>query len=189
VDKHTVTVDMTYRRSESDGERTVNRFSSSWDNSWIQPDGNWSFFTTLQFDWAEFQKWDQRLVGDLGISYYLIQYQEEDEKFALSLRLGSGLRKEFHSENQELIPEGLLGLSLLWTLSEKQSFSADSTWYPDYEDVSNYRVVTNASWNLQLESSGNLQFSLGLLHEYDSVVSEDVEKTNLQLTAGITYSF
>jgi hypothetical protein len=78
---------------------------------------------------------------------------------------------------------------VLWTLSEKQTFSADSTWYPDYEDVSNYRVVTNASWNLQLESSGNLQFSLGLLHEYDSVVSEDVEKTNLQLTAGITYSF
>lgn len=189
VDKHTVTVDMSYRRSESDGERTVNRFSSSWDNSWLQPDGNWSFFTTLQFDWAEFQKWDQRLVGDLGISYHLIQYQEEDEKFALSLRLGSGLRKEFQSENQEIIPEGLLGLSVLWTLSEKQTFSADSTWYPDYEDVSNYRVVTNASWNLQLESSGNLQFSLGLLHEYDSVVSEDVEKTNLQLTAGITYSF
>jgi putative salt-induced outer membrane protein YdiY len=189
VDKHTVIIDMSYRRSESDGERTENRFSSSWDNSWLQPNSDLGFFTTLQFDWAEFQNWDQRLVGDLGISYNLIAYQKENEKFSLSLRLGSGLRKEFQSENQGIIPEGLLGISVLWALSEKQTLSADSTWYPDYEDTSNYRVVTNASWNLQLESSENLQFSLGFLHEYDSVVSEDVEKTNLQLTAGITYSF
>jgi hypothetical protein len=187
--EHKITVDMRYRGAESDGERTANRFTGELGNAWSQENSKWGVFTTLQFDWAEFQSWDQRLVGDIGVAYKLIKKQQGNESFSLSVRLGSGFRKEFQSESDDWIPEGLLGTSIAWSISEKQTLTAGTTWYPDYEDVSNYRLVTNASWNIEMDNIKNLQFSVGLRHEYDSVVDTGVDKTYLHITAGIKYSF
>jgi putative salt-induced outer membrane protein YdiY len=188
-EKYKISFDLSYRLSESGGEKTVNRFSSSWENTWFQTDRPWDIFTTLQFDWAEFQSWDQRVIGGVGIEYELLKYTKDEHVLTLSVRLGSGFRKEFQSEDDELIPEGLLGLLVDWSISDKQTLTADSTWYPDYEDTSNYRLVTNAGWNLQMDSSNTLQFSVGFHHEYNSVVDDGIEKSDLQLTAGIKYSF
>ena len=55
--------------------------------------------------------------------------------------------------------------------------------------MSNYGLVTNATWNIELNTIDNLLFSIGLRHEYDSVVAEDIRNTYLELSAGITYSF
>jgi hypothetical protein len=186
---HKSTIDMSYQRAQSDGERTLNRFASAWGNEWFRAASRWNTFSMLQFDWAEFQSWDQRLIGNMGIEYDLIQSQEADKKFTLAVRIGSGFRKEFHSFDEDLIPEGLLGASVSWSISNLQTFSADTTWYPDYNDFENYRLVTNAAWDLQLTSIENLEFSIGLMHEYNSVVDVGVEDSSLFLTAGIKYSF
>ncbi|HIA71519.1 MAG TPA: DUF481 domain-containing protein [Phycisphaerales bacterium] len=188
-DEHKVAFDIRYKMSKTDGERTLNRFASSWGNTWYQTDSPWDVFTTLQFDWAEFQSWDQRLVGDLGVEYEVLKTIENNEEFTLTLRLGSGFRKEFQSNNDHLIPEGLLGVGVNWVVSDKQTLTASTTWYPDYDDVSNYRLVTNASWNLQMSNIENIQFSIGFHHEYNSQVDAGVDNSDLQLTAGINYSF
>jgi len=187
--EHKVTFDIQYRFAESDHEKTLNRLASTWGNTWFQSNSRWDIFTNLQFDWAEFQSWDQRLLGDLGVQFEVIKLEEGTHTFTLSSRLGSGFRQEFNSEDDELIPEGLLGLLVDWSVSDKQTFTADSTWYPDYNDTSNYRLVSNAEWNMQIEDSNSLQFSIGLHHEHDSVVDPGIKKSELQLTAGIKYLF
>lgn len=187
--EHTVTLDLSYRLAESDGEKTLNRFSTTLGNVWLQTGSKWDIFTNLQFDWAEFQSWDQRLLGDLGVQYDFFKSIEGEHEFTLSARLGSGFRQEFNSDDDELIPEGLLGLLLDWSVSKKQTITADSTWYPDYDDSSNYRLVTNTQWNLQLDTQNNLLFSVGLHHEYNSVVDPGIKNSDLQITAGIKYLF
>ena len=189
VDEHKVTIDIRYRMAESEGDRTANRFSSAWGNTWLQTDSKWDVFTNLQFDWSEFQSWDKRFIGDLGVGYELIKIENGDEAFTLIIRLGSGFRKEFNSGNEGLIPEGLLGARAQWAISNKQTLSAESTLYPDYADFTDYRLVTKATWNIDLDSVKNMQFSIGLLHEYDSVVDAGVERSNLHLTAGVKYDF
>jgi putative salt-induced outer membrane protein YdiY len=186
---HKVTLDLSYRLAESDDEKTLNRFSTTFGNVWLQPDSKWDIFTNLQFDWAEFQSWDQRLLGDLGVQYEFLKTREGEHEFTLSARFGSGFRQEFNSDDDELIPEGLLGLLLDWSVSKKQTITADSTWYPDYGDSSNYRLVTNTQWNLQLDTQNKLLFSVGLHHEYNSVVDPGVKNSDLQITAGIKYLF
>ena len=188
-DEHKVTFDVSYRLAESDDEKTLNRFASTWGNVWFQENSRWDIFTGLQFDWAEFQSWDQRLLGDLGVQYQLFKKKMGKSEFILSTRLGSGFRQEFNSEDDDLIPEGLLGFIVDWTVSDKQSFTADSTWHPDYKDTSNYRLVNNVNWNLQLDSKNKLRFSVGLHHEYNSVVDTGIKKSDLQITAGIKYLF
>jgi len=187
--EHRVSFDIDYRMAESENEKTLNRFTGIWGNTWAQSDSPWDIFTNLQFDWAEFQSWDQRLLGDVGVKYDLLATEDEEGDFTLSMRVGSGFRQEFNSNDDELIPEGLLGLNIEWNIELMHSLTAESTWYPDYNDSSNYRVVTNAQWNVQLDSSKKLLFSIGAYHEYDSVVDAGIKKSDLQLTAGIKYIF
>lgn len=189
VNEHEVRFDVSYRLAETDESKTANRFSSAWGNKWFRSESKWDSFTNLQFEWAEFQSWDQRLVGDLGIGYKIYQYKDNENETELSGRFGGGFRKEFQSENDDLIPEGLLGLAYDWKLAGNQSFKADTTWFPDFQDFANYRLVSHASWNIKMTEAKNLDFSIGLHHEYDSVVDTGVKKTYLHLTAGISYSF
>ena len=98
-------------------------------------------------------------------------------------------QKEFNSGNNEIIPEGLLGGNVDWTISSRQKVTVGTTWYPDYEDVNNYRVVTNAAWNITLNMKNDLTFSVGFHHEYNSIVDPGIKKSDLQITAGIEYSF
>jgi len=189
VEEHEVIFDLSYRFAKTNSDRSANRFSGAWGNKWFQAKSKWDFFTNLQFDWGEFQSWDQRIVGDLGIGYEIYTFEDSKETASLSSRFGGGVRKEFQSENENIIPEGLLGLSFDWKLTGLQTFNVDTTWHPDFEDFANYRLVTRASWNIKMTEAKNLDFSIGLHHEYDSVVDVDVKNTYLHLTAGITYSF
>ena len=187
--EYKVTFDVHYRLAESDAEKTLNRFSAIFGNTWFQANSRWDTFANLQFDWAEFQSWDQRLLGDIGVQYEFFKNKEGEHEFTLSARLGSGFRQEFNSEDDGLVPEGLLGVLLDWSVSERQAVTADSTWYPDYNDTSNYRLVTNTQWNLQLDRKNKLLFSVGLHHEYNSVVDPGIKKSDLQITVGIKYLF
>ena len=187
--EHEVQFDMSYRFTKADSERSANRFSSALGNRWFRSNSKWDLFTSLQFDLAEFQSWDQRLIVGIGAGYELLTTENGEESFTLSSRFGGGVRKEFQSQNEDVIPEGLLGLSLDWVVSDEQSFKVDSTWFPDLQDMSNYRLVTNATWNIGLNTIDNLLFTIGLHHEYDSVVDEDAKNTYLELIAGIAYSF
>ena len=184
-----VALDLTYRFSESEDVRTTNWLSSSIANTWHGDQGDWDVFTTLKFDWSEFQSWDQRLIADGGFEFQLWSNGKIDSASTLKGRIGLGARQEFDSINEDLIPEGLLGLKYQWEISDSQSLTADSTWFPDLNDSDNYRVVTNAKWNMQLESIENLRLSIGLLHEYDSIVASDVKNDFLHITAGIEYAF
>lgn len=189
VNEHETVFDLSYRFAKTDSTRNANRFSGAWGNKWFQSDSKWDFFTNVQFDWAEFQSWDQRILGDLGVGYEIYNLENEKETIKLTSRFGSGIRKEFQSENDSVIPEGLLGLALDWRLQNDQTLIADTTWFPDFENFSNYRIVTKASWNIKIDKANNLDFSIGVHHEYDSVVDVDVNNTYLHLTAGISYSF
>ena len=186
---NTIAIDLTYRFSESEDVRTTNWFSSSIANTWHGNQGDWDVFTTLKLDWSEFQSWDQRLIVDGGFEFQLWSNDKIDSASTLKGRIGLGARQEFDSINEDLIPEGLLGLKYQWEISDSQLLTADSTWFPDINDSDNYRVVTNAKWNMQLESIENLRLSIGLLHEYDSIVASDVKNDFLHITAGIEYAF
>ncbi len=187
--KNTLAIDVNYRFSESEDVRTTNWLATSIANTWHGQKDEWDVFTTLKFDWSEFQSWDQRLIVDGGFEFTLLRTDDENSPAFLKGRFGLGARQEFHSINEQLIPEGLLGLKFRWDVSDTQFLTADSTWFPDLEDAENYRVVTNAKWNMRIESLDNLQFSIGLHHEYDSIVASDLKNDFLHITAGIEYAF
>ena len=49
--EYKVTFDVHYRLAESDAEKTLNRFSAIFGNTWLQANSRWDTFANLQFDW------------------------------------------------------------------------------------------------------------------------------------------
>jgi hypothetical protein len=189
VNEHQTILDLNYWFAKTDKQRTTNHFSSAWENKWFNSETKWDLFTKLQFDWSEFHSWDKRIFGTLGFDYVLYDVEDSEKSIKFTSKFGVGFKKEFQSENDDFVPEGLVGLSLDWKLPNDQYFKADTSWFPDFQDMGNYRVLSVATWNIKIDKENNLDFSIGLKHEYESVVDVGVKKTHLHLTSGISYSF
>ena len=189
LDEHEIVLDLSYRFAKTNSTRNANRFSGVWGNRWFHSNSKWDFFTNLQVDSAEFQSWDQRLLGDIGVGYEIDTFENKKEAIGLTARFGGGFRKEYQSENEDLVPEGLLGVEFNWKIANAQKLKTSTTWFPDFENFSNYRIVSKASWSITIDKANSLDFSIGLHHEYDSVVDTGVKNTYLHITSGISYSF
>lgn len=184
--KQTITTfDAAYFFGSRDGDRNENRFTAGVRNDWLIPDSKWFIFADARYDYDEFQSWDHRLGGHVGVGYQLI----DEEKFKLGLRAGIGAIKEWGSDNDDIRPEALLGGDLTWQVSDNQRIVASSTIYPDLEDTGEFRAVTSAEWNALLDEEMNLSLVAGLLHEYQSQVDDDIDKNDLKVYVGLSFDF
>jgi putative salt-induced outer membrane protein YdiY len=184
-DDDATTIDAKYFFGTSDGDRTDNRFSADILQDWFFPDSPWLFFATGRYDYDEFNSWEHRVSAFGGFGYQLIKEDDKD----LTLRAGLGASQEFNSPDEDLNFEALLGFDFNWTISEKQTFHLDSTIYPQLDDPSMYRTLTNANWAVVVDESSNLSLTVGVQHEYQSDVAAGVEHNDLRVTAGLRFDF
>lgn len=178
-------LDASYYYGASNGDRDTNRLTTGIRNDWLLPDSRWFYFADGRFDLDEFQSWDYRVSGHLGIGYELIN----EEDLRLNLRTGAGAFKEFGSMNDDVQFEALIGLDVDWTINETQSLKADTTLYPSLSDTGEYRWVSNAGWFVLLDEEANMNFNVSLRHEYQSEVDPGRKHGDLYVTAGLAFDF
>ncbi len=189
------TYDAWYQLSSSDGDRTENRFSTGVLSEWPQPGGKYSYFAAARFDNAEFQSWDQRLTANGGVKYYFIDRKELDaageliSAYSLAGRAGAGIRKEWGSNDEDLVPEGLLGLDVDWTISPDQNLQFSTTYYPDLSMLGEFRWVNTFDWVIAINQMDGVSLKFGLLHEYQSEVDPGVKKNDLSVHASLVVDF
>ncbi|MCA9296000.1 MAG: DUF481 domain-containing protein [Phycisphaerales bacterium] len=184
-DEDATTIDAKYFFGTSDGVRTDNRFTAGILQDWFVPDSPWLFFATGRYDYDEFNSWEHRISAFGGVGYQLIDEEDKD----LTLRAGLGASQEFNSPDEDLNFEALFGVDFNWKISEKQTFHVDSTIYPQLDDFSMYRTLTNANWAVLVDEASNLSLTVGLQHEYQSEVAAGVKRNDLRVTAGLRFDF
>ena len=195
VPGHLLRGDATYRLAAANGRTTQNNFTTGLFSEWKKPDSRWNSFAQGRLDVDEFQAWDQRITASAGLGYRLLEITDTDEsgeefdRLLLIGRLGVGGRQEFGSPNDGLAPEGLLGAELQWTISPKQRFGAASTFYPDFQETGEFRIVSNADWSIDLDHMDGLRLKLGLSHEHQTRTTSGVSKNDLALFATIVLDF
>ncbi len=158
------TNELDYRKDSADAVDTANKafLDSRWEHLFGQ--SPWTWFAHLTFDYDEFQAWDTRLAGDMGLGYRLLK----SEATQLTARLGGGASREFGSPDEETKPEGVFGLEFEQKLNSRHKITASAEYRPDVTDFADYRLVSKAGWEILLDEALHLSMKLGVADRYDS---------------------
>ena len=66
------------------------------------------------------------------------------------------------------MPEALFGLEYDYRITGSQTIYAKADYFPDWEDFSSYRLVTDVGWELLLDAESNLNLKISIIDRYDS---------------------
>ncbi len=145
----------------------------------------WYNFYNMEADHDRFADIDYRLIPSAGIGYWF--YDIPEFKLMAEASIGyehTAYRTDIKNEDEWiLIPRAFL---------EKQLFTnttiiQDLICYPAFENFNNYRLRSETTLNVAMNSK--LSIRVSLLDEYNSTPPENVKKNDLRLTTSLAYSF
>ena len=178
-------LDSSYRYGQQDGSTRTNRYTAGLVRDWYVSDRLWFYFADLRYDWDQFQDWQSRVAGHVGLGYKLVQ----EEDLTVELRGGIGAVREFGSTDNTFRPEALAGVDVEWAINEHQSLGATTRFYPDLEDSGEFRAVSNADWKLKLQGYETAAFKVGVKHEHQSLVDPGTENDDFWYYAALSFGF
>jgi len=181
----TTTFDAAYYFAENSGVASENKATLGVNHDWKFKDSPWLLFARARYDYDEFNSWRSRVTGAGGVGYTF--YDTDD--FRLIGRAGLGANREFDSLRNGIRAEGLAGFDLLWKIDPTQEFIISSTYYADFEDTGEFRVLTTAGWKLDMPQFDGASVFLGLRHEYQSLVDPGQEETDVLIFGGLGIDF
>lgn len=174
-------VQLAYDSAEEDGEQSRQEFFTEVNRDWLTPGSPHYYFATGRYDWDDFQDWDYRVNGAGGYGYEFVNRPD----WTLRGKAGLGASREFGGEEDELAPEGLLGLESKWKLSEHHSVEFASTVYPRLDEAGEFRNLTALQWVNKLNST--MRLKIGLTNEYDSDVADDTRHNDFKYITSLSW--
>ena len=163
TDRHRTLAEFTYARTETNSVKTQHNglFRLEYERLFESP---WTWWTRLGGEYDEFKAFDLRLALNTGLGYRFI----DTDITKLKGRIGAGVSREYGGPNDDYVPEATFGLDFERKLTERQKFTTTMDYFPEFEDFTNYRLVTLAGWELVLDAESNLSLKLTLIDRYDS---------------------
>ncbi len=178
-------VDLAYFTAQDNGDTTENEFYAQATRDWLLPEKKHFYFLTGRYDWDEFQDWESRISGAGGIGYQFVK----NDTWELLGRAGLGGNQTFGGTDDEFTPEALLGVGVLWNITDGQKLSFSNTYYPDLSDINEFRNLTRAEWEITIDAGRNLALKLGAENEYQSEPGGDAEKNDLKYYLALIWDF
>ncbi len=127
-------------------------------------DSPWSLYFLNQELYDEFQAYDLRVSANAGLGYQFIDLEHLD----VVGRFGAGASREFGGPDDSTAYEALFGMEYDHEITKTQRLTAKVDYFPEWEDFSRYRVVTDLGWEIDLDQPGNLSLKFSVIDRYDS---------------------
>lgn len=157
-----------YNRTASDGEITQNNAQFDLRNDWLLDDKSpWTLFVTDNVFYDDFKAYNVQTNADMGVGYRF--FHEKD--LELIGRAGAGTSREFGGPDDRWVPESLLGMEYSQKVYTTQKLSAKVDYFPDLDMVGEFRLVGDASWEVELVQPSNLSLKFSITDRYDSTPS------------------
>jgi putative salt-induced outer membrane protein YdiY len=174
-----------YQYATQDGNEIANRLESNLRNEWKLENPRWTVFAQGSFLFDEFQDFDYRVAAGGGVGYLLI----DEEDTSLNVRVGAGVSREFGDEaDTRLVPEGIIGAEFRHAFSDNQRFIATAELFPDLDDTGEFRSISTAGYEIDIDQANGLSLRLGAEHRHDSTPG-DAEANDFDYFARLVYSF
>ncbi|QDT11478.1 DUF481 domain-containing protein [Stieleria marina] len=164
TDAYTLALDFDYRLVNNRDVVTEDngRFNVDYDR--LLGDSPWSLFGKFGLEWDEFKAFDLRLNLNSGVGYHWIR----NDRTTFVTRFGAGASREIGAPDDDWVPEAVFGFDAEHQINKRNKFKAKLDYFPSWEDFGNYRIVSDASWEILLRDDESLSLKLAATDRYDS---------------------
>jgi putative salt-induced outer membrane protein YdiY len=167
--KHTTprlarTVELTSIQKSAAGVTTANTALLDGRLEWPMPDSRWNYYMHGLVEYDQFKAFEYRVSADTGFGYEFIQ----NPATTLMGRAGLSASQEIGGSEDELIPELALGGEFKHKFNPTHSIHAKVDYFPDVTDFNDFRLNSQAGWQMALSSAWGLSLKLSVIDRYDS---------------------
>jgi putative salt-induced outer membrane protein YdiY len=154
-----------HNRTNTSGESTQNNAQFDVRNDWLLDDKSpWTLFAASNVFYDEFQAFDVQTNANSGVGYRFVH----DPDLGLIGRLGAGASREFGGPDDRWVPESLVGFEYSQKFASTQKLYAKLDYFPEWDQVGEYRIVADAGWEIELIQPSNLSLKIAANDRYDS---------------------
>ncbi|HEY4759677.1 MAG TPA: DUF481 domain-containing protein [Thermoguttaceae bacterium] len=162
---HLLYLDLDYNRRTTNTITTANRLYSQARYERLIQDTYWSLFVDTTGEYDEFQEFDFRITGHGGVGYRWFKTSQA----SLKNRFGAGVAHEIGGPRDKYyVPELVVGFDYERRVGQRQKLLATVDYMPDVTDFSEYRLNSQAGWELLLDQLTNLSLRLAVRNRYNS---------------------
>ena len=158
------TAQITSIQKNANGVTTANTALLDTRLDWPLPSTRWNYFIHSLLEYDEFKAFDARISGDTGLGYEFIQ----TDRTTLIGRTGFALSHEIGGAENDVVPEWLFGGEFKHKFNDHHSISFKTDYYPALRDFADFRLNSQASWEVLLSKDWGLSLKLSAIDRYDS---------------------
>lgn len=160
----TTVIDINYNKAEADYVETNHNALGSLRADRELGDTPWTLFIKYGVEYDEFRDFGLRLSASTGLGYSFL----ESDVHKLSVSFGAGFSREFDSPDEDVIPEAAFGMKYSRQLTDRQKVSLNADYYPSWNDFMDFRLESQASWEIVIDEEWNMSMKLSVVDRYDS---------------------
>jgi putative salt-induced outer membrane protein YdiY len=157
-------VQITSIQKSADGATTANTALLDGKLEWPMPESKWSYYIHSLTEYDEFKVFQVRQSADTGFGYEFIK---NDVTTALG-RAGISASREFGGTDDEVKPELAFGGEYKHKFNATHSISGKVDYFPNVTDFGDFRLNSQAAWEIALSSAWGLSLKLSIIDRYDS---------------------
>jgi putative salt-induced outer membrane protein YdiY len=166
-----------------------------YNHEFLFAESSFFLFGNARYDYNEFQAYVGRPAGYAGVGYDFIN----GDTLRFTGKAGGGASYSFGTIDA-VAGEGVVTLDFLWNFLEGHEFTWDVSYYPNFSDTPNFRILANAAYVISLVGVDGLALKLGVQDEFNYEVPDvpdfkaptvfvDGERNSLNYYGNITYEF
>lgn len=152
---------------------------------WYVDDTKWRPFGQAIVEVDEFKDYDKRVSLAAGAVYPVI----EEEKTTWDVRGGAGASREFGGADESWTPELLFGTDYIVEVFDLNTFGLIWDIFPSLEEQGEYRMITQAKWDVAPAEDSPWRFNVGVQQYYDSDPEAGSRKTDVIYFIGTGRTF
>ncbi len=159
-------VDLKYERRQDEQENVTNRLLFDGTHEWFFNATRWSHYLGGKIEYDQLQDFDRRFETNTGFAYSVLKNRFSHVK----LKAGATVAREIGVEGDEngLAPDSTYGVSVNQKVTGAHKISTTVDYIPQWSDLRDYEVRSEAKLKFVLNEELDLQFQVGARNRYES---------------------
>jgi hypothetical protein len=158
-------LDATYNSTTTGGTATQHNAQLNARNDWLLHESSpWTLYAAANSFYDEFQAFDLQANANSGIGYRFLHEPGLD----IIGRFGGGASREIGGPDDRWVPESHVGFEYSQRLSATQRFYGKLDYFPEWDQVGEYRLVADAGWEIDFIQPSNMSLKLSATDRFDS---------------------